>query len=220
MSSRGAGRIVGVLFMLQLTGLIVPFILLHPLASSDYLTSAASHSVQLKTAVLLFFTNCAIFIATSLTAWPVFRDCSRPMGMWLIILAVILFLLQSVDNVYIMSLLSLSEQRIASPEVHEAIGAAVRATRRAAHYQVLLAIDFWLALFYTILLRFGLVPRVLAAAGLITVIVQFFSVPMPGFLGYGINTNFGLPMALGILVTAVWLIVRGFETKDESQIAG
>jgi hypothetical protein len=218
-SAKSTGRIVGVLLVLQLAGLMVPFILLHPVTDADYLSNAAAYSAQIKTAVLLFFANGALTIGISIVAWPVFRQHSAPMAMWLIILGVIMFVLQAVDNVHIMTMLSLSRQYVQgaiSGEIANALATTVRMTRRWAHYPVLFAIDFWLMMLYAIVLRFGLAARVLAAFGLFTVLVQFFTVPLPGFLEYGINTMLGVPMAVGILVFAVWLMVKGFEENRDS----
>lgn len=212
--AKRVGRIIGVLLLLQLVGFILPFVLLHPLMSADYFTNAASHSFQIKAAVLLFFANGALTIGISILAWPVFRHYSEPMAMWLIVLSLIMFVLQAVDNVHIMSMLSLSQQYVdaggVSSELYTALATVVRMARRWAHYPELFAIDFWIMLFGAILLRFRLVPRALAVFGLLTVTLHFFAVPLPGFLGYGINTTLGVPMAFGLLANAVWLMVRGF----------
>jgi hypothetical protein len=161
-SAKRVGRTVGVLLLLQLVGIIIPFVLLHPLASSDYVRTVAGYSFQIKAAVLIFFVSCALTIGISITAWKVFRLYSEPMAMWLIVLSVICFMLQSVDNVHIMSMLSLSQQYGAggaSEEIFNALAAVVRSTRRWAHYPWLLGFDFWLATLFVILLRFGLIPR-------------------------------------------------------------
>ena len=53
-SAKSKGRRIGVLLVVQLAGLIVPFVLLHPLTtgSQDYLANAAAASFQIKLAVL------------------------------------------------------------------------------------------------------------------------------------------------------------------------
>jgi hypothetical protein len=215
--TKRVGRIVGVMLLLQLAGFIVPFVLLRPLMSADYFMNAAEYSFQIKAAVLLFFANGALTIAIAIRAWPVFRKYSEPMAMWLIILSVIMFVLQAVDNVHIMSMLSLSQQYVesggASNELNAALAAVVRTTRRWAHYPELFAIDAWITLFGVILLRFVLVPRMLAVFGLLTIVLHFIAVPLSGFLGYGISTAFGVPMAFGLLANAVWLISKGFSVE-------
>jgi hypothetical protein len=221
---RDVGRIVGVMLLLQLAGFIVPFVMLRPLMSADYFTNAADYSFQIKAAVLLFFANGALTIGIAIKSWPVFRKYSEPMAIWLIVLSVIMFVLQAVDNVHIMSMLSLSQQYVesggASNELYTALAAVVRTTRRWAHYPELFAIDAWITLFGVILLRFALVPRLLAAFGLLTIVLHFVAVPLSGFLGYGISTALGVPMAFGLLANAVWLIAKGFDNEPISEDFG
>jgi len=50
----------------------------------------------------------------------------------------------------------------------------------------------------------------LAAFGLITVVLHFTGIPLPLFLGYGSVTLMGATMALSHLTLAVWLVTRGF----------
>lgn len=68
-------------------------------------------------------------------------------------------------------------------------------------------------LFGAILRRFALVPRALAAFGLVTLALHFVAVPLPGFLSYGICTTLGVPMAFGLLANAAWLTMKGFERR-------
>jgi hypothetical protein len=56
-----------------------------------------------------------------------------------------------------------------------------------------------------------LIPRVVAGLSLLTVVIHLLAIPLPGILGYGINTTFGVPLAFGMLLTAGWLIVRGID---------
>lgn len=214
--TKRVGRIVGLMLLLQLAGFIIPFALVHPLTTADYYATAADYSFQIKAAVMLFFANGGLTIGIAIKAWPIFRRYSEPMAMWLIVLSVIMFVLQAVDNVHIMSMLSLSQQYVengAADETFGALATMVRITRRWAHYPELFAIDFWIMLFQVIVFRFALVPRALAAFSLLTMLLHFCAIPLPGFLGYGINTAFGIPMALGLLAMALWLIAKGFEDE-------
>lgn len=211
--SKRVGRTIGAMLLLQLVGFILPFALLHPLTGADYLTTAAGYSSQIRFAVLLFWANGALTIAIAIRAWPIFGRYSEPMAMWLIVLSVIMFVLQAVDNVQIMSMLSLSQQYVeagAAEEGFSALAAMTRITRRWSHYPELFAIDFWIMMFQAVILRFALVPRPVAALGLLTMAVHFCAIPLPGFLGYGINTAFGVPMAVGLSAIAGWLMVKGF----------
>jgi hypothetical protein len=101
-------------------------------------------------------------------------------------------------------------------ELFQTPAAAVGSTRRWAHFTELLVIDCWIFLLYSVLYRFRLVPRSLAAFGLMTVMLHFTGIPLPGFLGYSIVTLMGVPMALGHVTLAIWLLTRGFEERHRS----
>lgn len=214
--AKSVGRIIGMLLFVQLAGLIVPFVLLHPLTTGtqNYLANAAAASFQIKVAVFLLFANCALTIGISIAAFRVFRQHSEAMALWLLAVSVIMFLLQAVDNMHILSMLSLSQQYAqagGSAELFQTLAAVVGSTRRWAHYTELLVIDAWIFLLYSVLYRFRLVPRALAAFGLLTVTLHFTGIPLPGFFGYRIVTLMGVPMALSHIALALWLMSKGFE---------
>jgi len=219
--SKHLGRVVGAMLLLQLVGLMVGFILItEPLRATDFLSTAAADAGRVKAGVVVLLANCGLAIATSVTAWRVFREYSSQMGIWLMILSLLMFVMQAVDTVHIMSMLSLSERFVesggAQSDVYNALAASVRATRRFAHYLELLSIDFWFGMFYAIVLRFTLVPRLVAGFSILTLVLHFVAVPAPGFLGYGINTSLGVPLAFGMLAMSVWLIWKGF--RDASPL--
>lgn len=216
--AKSTGRIIGLLLFVQLAGLIVPFVLLRPLTmgSQNYLANAAGYSFQIKTAVFLLFANCALTIGITIAAFRVFRQYSEAMTLWLFAVSVIMFSLQAVDNVHVLSMLSLSQQyaQAGGPaELFQTLATAVGSTRRWAHFTELLVIDCWIFLLYSVLYRFRLVPRSLAAFGLITVMLHFTGIPLPGFLGYSSVTLLGVPMALSHMALALWLLTKGFEER-------
>ncbi len=221
-SAKRLGRIIGILLFVQLAGLIVPFVLLHPLTRGprDYLANAAGVSFQIKVAVFLLFANCTLTIGIAIAAWPVFRQHSERMALWLVAVSVIMFTLQAVDNAHILSMVSLSQQfaEAGSPdELFQTLAVVVGSARRWAHYSELLVIDCWIFLLYSILFRFAVVPRALAAFGLLTVMLHFTAIPLRGFLGYSLVTPLGMPMGLGHLALAVWLMAKGFQERLPSQ---
>jgi hypothetical protein len=202
----------------------VPFVLLHPLttAPAEWLANAAASSFQIKLAVFLLFANCALTIGISLAAFKVFREQSYPMALLLVAASVIMFTLQAVDNAHMMSMLSMSQryvQETGQDGPYQMLAAAVGSTRRFVHFTELFAIDAWIVLLYSILYRYRLVPHLLAAFGLITVVLHFTGIPLPLFLGYGGVTLMGATMALSHIALAAWLMVRGF-TAPSNPTAG
>lgn len=218
MRSRNTGRTIGVMLLAQLAGLIVPFVLLIPLTTipKDYLANAAGASFQVKAAVFLLLANCALTIGISISALRVIRRHSEPAALWLVAASVIMFLLQAVDNIHVLSMLSLSQQynQAGGPdELLLKLAAVVGSTRRRAHLTELLVIDSWIFLFYNVLLRFALVPRTVAVFGLVTVLLHFTGIPLRGFAGYGAVAQIGMPMALSHITLAAWLIAKGFDER-------
>ena len=212
-SSRLVGRWVGALLFVQLAGLIVPFVLLHPMVPPGFLDSAAASAVQVKVAVGLLFLNCALTIAIAAMLWPVLRRSSEAAAVLLLAGSVIMFSLQAVDNAHLLSMLSLSQQYVNDSgrgELLQAMAATVRSTRRWVHYAELFSIEVWIGLLYAVLLRFTLVPRVLAIAGLAAVVLHFGGIVLPFYLGYSSVMPLGMPMGLSHLALARWLVTKGF----------
>ena len=217
-SAKRVGQCIGVLLLVQLAGLIVPFVMLHPITrgSRDWLANAAAGAFQIKAAVFLLFANTALTIGIAIAAWPVFRRYSERMALWTVALAVIMFTLQAVDNAHVLSMVSLSQQfaQAGGPDdVFQTLAAAAGSTRRWVHYSELLAIDAWVFMLYSALFRYALVPRALAVLGLLTVVLHLTGITLPLWLGYASITLLGASMALGHTALAGWLMGRGFEER-------
>ena len=220
---RKTGRTVGALLLIQITGLIVPFVLLHPIAAgpSSFLANAAGASASITGAAFLLFANCALTIGISILMWPMLSRESPAAALWLVALSLIMFCMQAVDNAHILSIVSLSREYAAggSAEIYGPLAASLGATRVWVHYTELLAIDLWIGFFYFTLLRLRAVPTVLAVFGLLTVLLHLCGIPLPKFLGLPVNMMLGPPMALAHVATAIWLIARGFGKRNDDSLA-
>jgi hypothetical protein len=204
----------GVLLFVQLVGLTLPFILLLPITAPDFLTAAAPAAGQIGAAVLLLFANGALTIGIAVAAFPFLCERSYRMTLGLLAVSVLWFAMQAVDNVHILSLLSLSQRYVdagtANAELLGALGAAARSTRRWAHYTELLVIESWFFAFYGLLYRLSLVPRPLAGFGLLMVLVHAAGITLPTFLGRDSMPAMAYSLALSSLAVNGWLLVKGF----------
>jgi hypothetical protein len=223
-SAKSVGRIIGMLLLVQLAGLTVPFILMLPLTrgTSEFLTNAPEISLHIKVAVFLLFANCALTIGISIAAFPVFRQYSHSMALLLVAVSVIMFSLQAVDNAHLLSMLSLSRQYAQAggrDELFQALAVVLGANRRWVHFSELVVIDAWMFVLYSLLCRFALVPRALAAFGLITVVLHFTGIPLLLFLGYRSVTLMGATMGLSQIALALWLMARGFAETASKPVA-
>jgi Domain of unknown function (DUF4386) len=222
-SAKSTGRTIGILLLLQLAaGLMVPFILLHSLTTGSpaFLTAAAESSFQIRSAVLIAFAGGALTVSLGITALPVFRLYSNATALWFLVICAVSFTLDVVHNAAVMSMLSLSQQYVsggaAEPVLYETLGAAVSSTRRWAHFTQLVAIGGWVFVFYSSLLRFRLIPRVLAVLGLVGIVLQFTGVTLMMFLGYRIIGEMAMPLLPIQIAVVVWLMVKGFDERHHS----
>jgi Domain of unknown function (DUF4386) len=223
-SAKSTSRIIGALLVLQLAGLMVPFILLHPLlAPPGFLENGAAVAFQVKVAVVLFFANCALTIGISIGAFPIFRQYSYTLALWLVALSIIMFVAQAVDNTHLLSMVSLSQEYsktgVSHPELFQTIAIALGSTRRWAHYTELLVIDGWMFMFYGLLWRSAIVPRALAVFGLLTVALHITGITLPLWLSYQSMTLMGVPLAFSHVALALWLMVKGFQEYEQESKA-
>lgn len=155
-SERTNGRIIGALLLVQLAGLIVPFVLLIPITARppENITGAAVMSFQLKLAVFLLFANCCLTIGISVLVSRVLRQYGKTLPLLVGATSVIMFSMQAVDNIQIMAMMSVGQYFAdagSSDEVLRAAAAVVGSIRRWAHFMAIVAIDGWMFVFYVCL---------------------------------------------------------------------
>lgn len=221
-STKNTGRTIGILLLLQLAaGLTVPFILLRPLVAGapGFLTAAAENSFQIRLAVLISFIGAALTLSLGITALPVFRRYSNATALWFLAICAISCTLDAVHSATVMSMLSFSREYIsagagADSGLYQLVGGVVAAARRSAHVVQLVGIGAWIFIFYSSLLRFGIIPRALAALGLVGIVLQFIGVTLMMFLGYSVIGELAMPMLPIQITIAVWLIVKGFKKEN------
>lgn len=213
-SAERAGRAVGVALLIQLAGLIIPFVLLSPIATTSFVRDAAPATVQIRVAVLLLFANGALTIAIGAMTFPSLREQSERLGVVLLLVSVAWFVMQGVDNERLMAMLSLSrraaEGAAGTSELRDAIATAARESRTWAHYTTLLVVEGWFLTFYVALYRAHVLPAALAGFGVVMVGLHAFGVTMPMFVGYRGVFSLAPSLALSHAAVAGWLIRRGF----------
>jgi hypothetical protein len=219
-SARSVGRIIGVLVLAHLAaGLIVPYVLLQPLTAppAGFLETAAAMPYRVRLNVLVLFVGGAIPVGIAVALWPIARRFGHALGLWLLTLAAVNLSLQLVENGHWLSMLSLSqayaEASPADAALFQSLGGVVRAAWKWEHYAHIFTVVAWLFVLYALLHRYALVPRLLAAAGLLTAILQFVGITLPVFLDYHmpVPALFGMPLGVANLALASWLMAKGFE---------
>lgn len=218
-TEKTAGRRIGALLLLHLAvGLILPFVLLQPLAGpAGFLETGTTMANQVRVAVLLLFVGSAIAIAIAAAGWSIFRHHSYAMAVWLVALGVASFALQASDNAHLLAMLSLSQAYshagAAKAELFQGLALVAGSTRRWTHYTFLLVVVSWMFLLFALLFRFRLVPRPLTAVGMVASILQIAAVPLRAFFGYPPEMNLAVPLGPAYGLVAIWLLVKGFSAR-------
>lgn len=214
-TSTSVARTLGVLLLLHLViGLITPFIILHSITGSrGFLATAADNAAQVRIAIFLLMIGSAMAIAVSAAAQPLLRRYSSNLAFWLLSLSIAAFTLQAVDCGRILSMLSLSQHYAASgspnSELFQSLAIVVGSARKWAHYTYLLVAVTWILLLFTVLFHYHLVPRALAAFGIIASLMQIGGVTIRSMLGYSPETRLAMPLAPVYIALALWLIFKG-----------
>ena len=213
-----ASRIIGALILAQMVGsVLVNLVLTAPLVDEPgFLVNAAAHSRQIGLSVVFGLATNAIFVAIAITAFPVFRQYSQALALWFVALAVVSLSVAAVENISVMSMLSLSEAyaqaSAADRDQFQALRVVVASARNWAHFVGRLVDGSTIFVLYAVLYRFALVPRALAAFGLAAVMLQLMAVGMPLF-GHSVVFPMLAPLGVSQLVLALWLMIKGFRTQ-------
>jgi hypothetical protein len=209
------GRTIGALLLAQgVGGVIVNFVLLSPvIGPPGFLVNAAANPLNVSFAVLIGFVTGALSLAVAIVALPLFRRYSEAMALWVLALGIVALSLTVVENSAVMSLLSFSQAYAAAGQADaatfEAMRVVVASSRNWAHYMHLIVGGATYLVFYAVLYRFALIPRALAAFGLLAVALQMTAVSMP-IVGFKVVMLMLMPMGLAHLALALWLTVKGF----------
>lgn len=214
-----ASRILGALILAQMVGgYLVNFVLTAPLfGAPGFLVNAAAHPRRLGLSVLVGLALGAVSVAIAITAFPVFRQHSQALALWLVALAVASLALAAVENMNVMSMLSLSQAYAkagaAAHEQFQALRVVVAAARNWAHFVGLIVGGGTLFVLYAVLYRFALISRALAAFGLVAVLLQLTAVAMPLF-GHDVVFPMLAPLGVSQLALALWLLTKGLRPAE------
>lgn len=219
-SAKSVGRTTGILLLLQLAaGLMLPFILVRSLipGSPAFLTAGAENAFEIRAGVFIGFVGAALTVCLGLTVYPVFRRVSERAALGFLAVCAISAALDAVQNAAVLSMLSFSQHYAASAAgdkaFYEIAGVAVASARRTAHIAQLFGILAWIFVFYSTLWRFALVPRVLAAVGIVGILLQFTGVTVMMWLGLKVIGEMAMPMLPIQIAVSFWLIFKGFHEK-------
>jgi len=220
-SYKNVGTIVGALLLTMLVaGPIENFVLMGPVvAAPGFLVNAAAHATSVSLAVMLSFGLCLASIAIAAVSYPLFRLQAPMLALWFFALTLAGVATSLIENMTMMSMLSLSQSFVAangaSPELYEGLRGMVGKARNWAHYTNLLVSGATILVLFGLLFRARLVPRLLAGFGMVGALLQLYSVGRP-FFGAEVLFPLLMPLGLAYLATSVWLLWKGFAEPPSS----
>jgi Domain of unknown function (DUF4386) len=195
------------------------FSLLDPVfqGPGGFLANAAPHATALAAAALLSIALAVISAGVALLLWPVLKPRSERMALALAILCAAGVALSAVENVSLLSMMSLSQAYVATGSADEALYQALRgvvgAQRNWAHLVQLLVAGATLLAMYAAFYRFRLVPRWLAGFGVLACVSQMIAVAKPAFGGWVVFAMLA-PLGVAQLLLLGWLLVKGLRAPE------
>jgi hypothetical protein len=224
MTDRATAAFVGTLFLLAtFAGIIGLSLQESVVGGDDYLTAASAHPDRLATGVLLQLVMGVVVVAIAVVIYPVLRRGTERLAMAYVVARTLEAMIYVVGATGLLALITVSEKYVAAQDgsAYAALGQLVRAERDWSGHAILDAAVFSIgalvlnAAFY--LSR--LVPRWLSLWGL---------VGAAAYLIAGLLVMYGLeplstpqvvleaPLGLQEIALALWLIVKGFDTREPS----
>lgn len=213
MKNNKTARIVGCIFLIQfIIGILVNQFLIGPVVfSQDFLTDAYTNSNKLIIGVLISIISGKISIGAAVLLYPIFKKHSKGIALLFLSFSIVAFIILAIDNVFVLSLLSLSEAYTSSNSAYlQDLGTVLYKTRWWTHYLEMLVACFPLFVFYFVLFRAKLIPRFISLWGVISVILMCIAVLFAIF-NQGTLMVLFIPLALNQLILFPWLIFKGFK---------
>ncbi|MGB5819939.1 MAG: DUF4386 domain-containing protein [Saonia sp.] len=215
-TGKHSGRIIGALLLLQLVlGILINQYLLGPLTfASDFLTQISLHTTQVGIGVLMSLIAGAISIGIAVMLLPRFQNQNPGLSLWYLGFTIISFAVTVLDNISVLSLLSLSREYLAvgaeaSSAYFETLGALTKGTRYWAHIMNLFVAGFSLSAFFYLFYVSKLVARFISVLGIIGVASMLAAVLLL-FFGQPMSMLLYLPLAVATLLLALALLIKGF----------
>ncbi len=214
MTPRTTGRVVGALFILAILAYGSGSALVVAAAGDPVvLSDVAAGEMQLSVGSLLMLVNSLVVVGIGLLVFPILKAHDRLTAYAYLVARVIEGVLLAVGVLCLLLLLPIAAEYVdAAPADQAGLTSLARVLQEGSHYAYqigMLSLGLGAVLFCRVLLRAGLVPRLLALWGIAGYAV-FALGSVLELLGYGVGVALSIPGGLFELALGVLLIVRGF----------
>ena len=220
-STKKTARIVGVLFLLQMSAAIVSHeILLAPiLGGADFLTDVAAHSTKVKIAVLFDMICGASIFGIAVLLFPILKQYSERIALWYVGLRLGEFMAWILAGTVLLILLSTGQQymqlEMPGSSHFEVLGKALKSGRYLTIDLNLIVYCLGATMFYYLLFRSNLIPRFISIWGLVGVLLLFIEIMLIIFTN-SFRMWMMMPIGLNEIFLGIWLIVKGFNLSSST----
>lgn len=222
-------RATGVFFILAAVSSIIGLKLYDPLLnSSDYLVNGAAHAGQIIWGALMELILVISAVGTSVTLFPYLRKYNESIALSHLCFRFMEAAIIVVGIISMLSMLTLSQEYVAAGSPDPASYLASGTLLKAVHdWTFLLGPNFMLGIntmmYSYIFYRTGLVPRFIPILGISGATLVFIAALLEMFGVIEQVSVWGallsLPVAANEMTLAVWLIVKGFNSRVLSAMA-
>lgn len=215
-SNQNKGRLVGVLLLLVFIFGITIFQFLQgaTLFSDDFLTLTAKNSDKIIGSVLLGILSGILSIIISIILLPIFKKYNQNLAYLYVAFCILNFITIMIDNYSVVSMLELSKAYTENENnVLQSISTIYSEKHWWTHYLYLLISCFPVFVLYYTLYATKLVPKIFPIIGLIAVVLMFVE-ELFSIFGNSISSNMLLPIGLIQLLFPLYLIFKGFNSKE------
>jgi hypothetical protein len=216
--SKGAARIIGILFIVaSVTAVIGGSLAALPIQEDDYLRTIGDQRAQVVTGALLLVVQTIAVVGIAVLAFPVLKRLHEGLALGYAAVRTLEGALVLVGATSALAILTLGESGV---EAAQPAGDALVAVYDWA-YLLGPTIMFSISalIFYPLLMRGHLVPTWLSVWGLVGGILLLVRAVLEMYgvdLSAAVQAVLVAPIGINEMVLAVWLIVKGFDTRSLS----
>jgi Domain of unknown function (DUF4386) len=220
---RTSARIIGALFLGALIANLIGSELLDAIViAPDYLTQTYARKSSVILGMLFEITSAACVIGIAVYLYPILKPLNRNIALGYLGLRLVEPAITIIIVLASLSILTLSQQFLVATSPDSAsfqlLGTLIQGVRDWALMIYILIFSLGAALFYGLLYRSRLVPRLLSIWGLAGATILLTGALVDMF-GYDIDVElYGAVMGLNEVVFPLWLIFKGFNAAPIARL--
>lgn len=185
----------------------------------DYLSLIANNQPQIVYSVLLSFLSGVLSIIVALVLFDYFKKGSSLLALGYIVFTVLNFIGITIENIAVFSLLEVSQEYINTVDLKEntsfiSLGATLYGFHKWSHYSFLLLSCLPVFMLFYNLFKLKFIPKFISIFGIVAAILMFINITFL-MIEVKIPIDLMLPIALVQLLLPFWLMIKGFNFKNE-----